>query len=217
MLAACNSVQARTPLVAINFPLSHNFQKQMYLSTLELAPRNKTKWNVLHDGSVYSRGWVSTFYRYIYVLNRTGHFEGTKLVATSATALLPASLYDGNSTQHETSMPAQTTKSTITHVLKTHVNIALPSTASSTKLTLSFMISNLNSTHVSQLSNAFYMSNPLNLPDLIIVIVLCEEYSLWSKFSSRLSCHFLLLRSIFSSAPSSHTPSVSVRPSFSHM
>lgn len=114
----------------------------------------------------------------IYVLNCTGHFDGTKRVAACATVLFPASLCDGNSTQHETSLPAQATKSTVTHFLETHLYIALPSTASYPKLTLSFMISDLKSIHISHISNAFYMSNPPHLLDLIIVIVLCEAYKL---------------------------------------
>ena len=73
------------------------------------------------------------------------------------------------------------------HFLKTHLNIILPFMPGLSRWSLSFRFPHQNPVYTSPLPHTFCMSTQLVLLDLIIQIIMCEEY----RSLSSLLCIFL--------------------------
>jgi hypothetical protein len=66
------------------------------------------------------------------------------------------------------------------YLSKIHLNIILPPTSRSSLWSLFFRLSHQNPICILLLPHACYMPPHLILLDLIIIIILCEQYKLWS-------------------------------------
>lgn len=133
----------RTPLIAINSPLSHNFPKQTYLSTLELAPRNK------QNGMLWKMAPCTLVLPQNYTLKMEAlRFSETMVTNYQATRChnpqdynmnrnlrqnirhLCAELYRTlrrDKASRNVCYSAPRSSSTLTHFLKTHLELVIPS------------------------------------------------------------------------------------------